>query len=63
MFAGGDMKHKPQINECEINPHLLFDPAFQERHAFEREQGITPKCKFDREDTRSGYKRFVTRHC
>lgn len=46
MFAGGDIKYTPQINEYEINPHLLFSPAFQERHAFEREKGIIPKCTY-----------------
>lgn len=44
-FASGDIKHKPQINEYEFNPHLLYDPAVRERHALELEHGIVGKRK------------------
>lgn len=46
IFAADDLKHKPEINEYELNPHLLFDPSFQTRHAFELEKGIVPKRKY-----------------
>ncbi|KAJ4385980.1 hypothetical protein N0V93_008871 [Gnomoniopsis smithogilvyi] len=42
-FAAGDLKYKPQINEYEVNPHLVLSPSFKERLAFEKEHGIVPK--------------------
>ncbi|PSR78085.1 NADP-dependent oxidoreductase domain-containing protein [Coniella lustricola] len=42
-FAHNDIKHLPQVSEYELNPHLLFDPKFKARAAFEREHGIVPK--------------------
>lgn len=44
-FAAGDLKYKPQINEYEVNPHLVFSPDFKDRLAFEKEHGIIPKRK------------------
>lgn len=45
IFGADDLKHRPQVNEYEINPHLIFSPAFQARRAFELERGIIPKCE------------------
>lgn len=42
-FAAGDLKYKPQINEYEVNPHLIFSPSFKDRLAFEKEHGIVAK--------------------
>ncbi|KAF2650000.1 Aldo/keto reductase [Lophiostoma macrostomum CBS 122681] len=35
-----DLKYKPQVNEYELNPFLLFDPALRDRHFYEMKQGI-----------------------
>lgn len=45
IFAAGDLRYEPEVHECEMNPHMLFDPSFQARRAFELEKGIVPKCK------------------
>lgn len=45
-FAAGGLKYKPQINEYEVNPHLLASPSFQARLAFEHEYGIVPKREY-----------------
>lgn len=42
----GDLKHNPEINEYEINPHLLHDPKFQARREFESEHGIIAKREY-----------------
>jgi diketogulonate reductase-like aldo/keto reductase len=40
-----DLKHKPQVNEWEFNPFLLFDPGFRELHFFELEHDIVNMSK------------------
>lgn len=35
-----DLKHKPQINEYEMNPFLLFDPVLRHRHYYESSHGV-----------------------
>ncbi|OAL42837.1 Aldo/keto reductase [Pyrenochaeta sp. DS3sAY3a] len=35
-----DLKYKPQINEYELNPFLLFDPSLRERHFYEMKHGV-----------------------
>lgn len=35
-----DLKYKPQINEYELNPFLLFDPTLRDRHFYEMKHGV-----------------------
>lgn len=35
-----DLKHKPQVNEYEFNPFLLYSPTFRELHFYEVKHGI-----------------------
>lgn len=50
IFEAGDLRHKPEVSEYELNPHLIFDPAFQARRAFELDHGIIPKRELSRLD-------------
>jgi hypothetical protein len=42
-----DLKYKPQINEYEMNPFLLFDPALRDRHFYEIEHGVVHMSESD----------------
>jgi hypothetical protein len=43
-----DLKYKPQINEYELNPFLLFDPTLRDRHFYEIEHGVVHMSASDR---------------
>lgn len=45
IFSMEDLRYKPQVNEWEFNPFLLFDPKFRELHFFELKHDIVNMSK------------------